>query len=128
MRTRLGMKFDREQGSSNFIRSYVAGTVHVGERAFTGPFIISADSIIDDWSPPDIAMLAAGHLQPALALEPEVILLGTGERQRFPPAALGHAVLGLGIGIEAMDTAAACRTFNVLVSEYRRVVAILYPR
>ena len=61
-----------------------------------------------------------------LELEPEVILLGTGERQRFPPLALTTAILRLGIGIEVMNTAAACRTYNVLASELRRVAAALF--
>jgi uncharacterized protein len=59
-------------------------------------------------------------------MEPEVILLGTGSLQRQPPPALTTAVLRLGVGIEVMTTAAACRTYNVLVAEYRRVAAALF--
>jgi uncharacterized protein len=73
-----------------------------------------------------VAELAAEHLERAIALEPEVILLGTGARQHFPAPALLRAMLARGIGLEVMDTAAACRTFNVLASEYRRVVAVLF--
>ena len=58
-----------------------------------------------------------------LALQPALVLLGTGERQRFPPAAAMAALLTRGIGIEVMDNAAAARTFNVLATEGRRVVA-----
>ncbi len=61
----------------------------------------------------------------ALALEPELVLLGTGERQIFPAASVGAQFLRAGIGFEVMDTGAACRTFNVLVGEKRRVAALL---
>jgi uncharacterized protein len=73
-----------------------------------------------------VADLALADFEPILALQPEVILLGTGARQQFPPAALLQAVLSRGVGLEVMATDAACRTFNVLASEYRRVAAALY--
>lgn len=120
------MQLDREQGGGNFIRGFAGGEVHVGGRVLDRPFIVSADRIIDDWAAPPVAELAPAHLAPAVALDPEVILLGTGARQVFPPPALLRAMLGRGIGLEVMDTAAACRTFNVLVSEYRRVVAVIF--
>lgn len=120
------MKLDREDGGGNFIRRFTGGEVHVGERVLSRPVIISADRIIDAWSPPPVAELAVEDLEAAIALEPEVILLGTGARQRFPQPALLRAMLARGIGLEVMDTAAACRTFNVLASEYRRVVAVLF--
>ena len=60
-----------------------------------------------------------------LALDPEVVLLGTGQRQIFPGGRLSRRFFSAGIGIEVMDTGAACRTFNVLVAEQRRVVAVL---
>ena len=69
------------------------------------------------------ASLAVGDLEPLLALQPEVILLGSGAAQVFPPAATLAACLGRGIGIEVMTNAAAARTFNVLAGEGRRVVA-----
>jgi uncharacterized protein len=122
------MQLDREQGGGNFIRRFVGGAIHVGGRMLDRPFIVSADRIIDDWSPPPIAELAVADLEAAIALEPEVVLLGTGARQVFPSPALLRAMLARGIGLEVMDTAAACRTFNVLASEYRRVVAVLFVR
>jgi uncharacterized protein len=69
--------------------------------------------------------LEVEHLQAVLALEPQIILLGTGERQVFPAPAIAAAVQAAGIGLEVMDTRAACRTYNVLVQEGRRVAAAL---
>jgi uncharacterized protein len=120
------MKLDLEKGAGNFIDRCSAGEIVVAGRSYRGPLIVTVDRIVADWAPPPVANLAATHLAPALELEPEVILLGTGARQVFPPATFTHAVLSLGVGLEIMTTAAACRTFNVLVSEYRRVAAALF--
>ena len=64
-------------------------------------------------------------MTPVRALEPELILVGTGARQIFPAPAFAAQFLRAGIGVEIMDTGAACRTYNVLVAEQRRVVALL---
>jgi len=65
-------------------------------------------------------------IEPLLALQPELVLLGTGPTQRFPSAALRSAFTARGVGLEAMDLGAACRTFNILVQEERRVAAVLF--
>ena len=70
----------------------------------------------------DLARLDPSRL---LAQDPEIVLLGTGPRQIFPAASFRAQFLSVGIGVEVMDTGAACRTFNVLVAEQRRVVALL---
>lgn len=95
----------------------------VNDRRLTGSFVIAPDRLIEAWNVTDARTLAAADLAPLLALEPEVILLGTGREQVFPPAAVMAACLARGIGFEAMSNAAAARTFNVLASEERRVVA-----
>ena len=119
------MKLDRENSAGNLIRGCANGQVLVGSQAFEFPVIITIDRIVQDWTPAQCTVLTLDDLQPVLDLEPEVILLGTGSRQRFPPAMVTAAVLGRGIGIEVMDTAAACRTYNVLASEFRRVALAL---
>ncbi|KRG67876.1 Mth938-like domain-containing protein [Pseudoxanthomonas dokdonensis] len=86
-------------------------------------FILAPNDLIAEWRPMRVADLQAADLEPLLALQPEVILLGTGQRQVFPPAAIIAAGLTRGVGIEVMTNAAAARTFNVLASEARRVVA-----
>ena len=79
--------------------------------------------LVEDWRPRSLAELDARRPRALLALSPAVVLLGTGARQAFPPAAVMAACLTRGIGIEVMDNAAAARTFNVLATEARRVVA-----
>lgn len=95
----------------------------VNERRLERSFILSPAQLIEDWAPGDVTRLQPADLEPALALAPAVLLLGTGERLRFPAPAVLAACLTRGVGIEAMDNAAAARTFNVLASEGRRVVA-----
>jgi uncharacterized protein len=95
----------------------------VNDRVLRASFILSPDQLIEPWSPRDSAGLLPSDLEPLLAMQPEVILLGTGERQVFPSAAVMAACLTRGIGIEVMANAAAARTFNVLAGESRRVVA-----
>jgi uncharacterized protein len=122
------MQLELERNAGNFVRAYSDGVLHVGDRAFDRPVVISVDRIIDTWSPPSPEAMTIVDLALAIELSPEVIILGTGTQQRFPPATLFSEVLGRGIGLEVMDTRAACRTFNILASEYRRVVAALFLR
>ena len=120
------MKLDRENTTGNLVRRFTGREIHVAGQVFQQPVIVTLERLISDWSPPPVTRLALPDLQIALDLGPEVILLGTGARQVFPPPDLTAAVLRQGIGLEVMDTAAACRTFNVLATELRRVVALLY--
>lgn len=98
-------------------------------RRLTASFVLAPDTLLEDWPVTEARTLSAEHLQRVLALAPEVILLGSGATQVFPPAATLAACLGRGIGLEVMSNAAAARTFNVLAGEGRRVVAgfILNP-
>jgi uncharacterized protein len=86
---------------------------------------LSAASVIDDANIDNLDDLIAFGLTRTLALEPELVLLGTGARQIFPAASFGAQFLRAGIGFEVMDSSAACRTFNVWVGEQRRVAAML---
>ena len=139
------MKLTLSQSSSLSIRSYGPGqvTLAVPERARIGDapadeattlhgletvrtsLILSAEQAITDWPPQRWDELEEQHFDAVLELEPEVILFGSGETLRFPPPHVVRAVSARGIGLETMDTAAACRTFNILVAEGRRVVAAL---
>lgn len=102
-------------------RSAEAGPVELD--TVTGSLIISPHQLIRDWAPQDIAALRADHLQAIVALQPEVVLLGTGQRLDFPDSAVLAMLHERQIGIEVMDTAAACRTYNILMAEGRNVVA-----
>ena len=95
----------------------------VNDRRLTRSFIVAPRTLVEDWPAADVRTLDIDALAPVLALEPEVVLIGTGDRQGFAPAATMAACLSKGIGLEAMTNAAAARTFNVLAGEGRRVVA-----
>lgn len=97
--------------------------VLLNERMLSSSFILSPSQLIETWAVSEDVPLQAGDLEPLLALQPELIVLGTGAQLRFPAPAVHAAALTRGIGIEFMDNAAAARTFNLLASEYRRVVA-----
>lgn len=86
---------------------------------------LSSEQLLRDWPPQSFTDLSHEHFSALLALEPELVLFGSGEVFRFPAPELTAALSARGIGVEAMDTGAACRTFNVLAAEGRRVVAAL---
>lgn len=106
-----------------FLRGADGRQALVNERTLTRSFIVSPEALVEDWPVTDAAAMQPADLEAALALQPELVVLGTGEKQRFPPAAVMAAALGRGIGLEAMTNAAAARTYSVLAGEGRRVVA-----
>ncbi len=95
----------------------------VNERVIRASFVISPDALLEDWPVTDARELEPGQLGPILALRPELVLLGTGATQVFPPAAILATFLTRGLGVEVMTNAAAARTYSVLAGEGRRVVA-----
>jgi len=95
----------------------------VNDRVLRSSFVVAPDHLEEAWPVLDAATLAPAQIEPLLALNPELVVLGTGARQVFPPPAVLAACLGRGIGIEVMDNAAAARTYSVLAGEGRRVVA-----
>lgn len=105
------------------LRSADGRSARVNDRVLDTSFILSPNDLIEDWPARDSHSLVPGDFAPLLALNPELVLLGTGDLQLFPPAAAMAACLTRGIGIEVMTNAAAARTFNVLAGEGRRVVA-----
>jgi len=123
------MKFTLEPNArSNLIRGYSADEIRIGEQRITGSCIVSADQLITAWEPQRFDELEPVHLETVLALAPELVLLGTGAMQRFASAAVRAFMSQRGVGLEAMQLGAACRTFNVLLQEERRVAAALFLR
>jgi len=114
-------------GDHHFVRSVSAAGIQVGEQIYTRSLVLAADRLLADWIPQSFEELQAAHLADIFQLEPDLVLLGTGGRQRFPDASFMMEFYRRGIGVEVMASAPACRTFNVLVSESRRVVAALLP-
>ena len=118
------MQLTLENADARFLLRGADGTgALVNERRLERSFIVSPTQLLEDWPPASLEALQPADLEPALALQPAVLLLGTGATLRFPAPAVLAACLTRGIGIEAMDNAAAARTFNVLASEGRKVVA-----
>lgn len=121
----VAMKFSRDDTTALTIRRIEDGAITIGEERLTDDVALTAERILRDWQAPAIAELRIDDLDGLLADQPEVIVLGTGRRQQFPPRELIFALARRGIGLETMDTAAACRTFNILVGEGRRPAAVL---
>lgn len=105
------------------LRAADGHSAKVNDRVLVASFILAPNILIEDWQVGDSTTLVPDAMSPLLALNPELVLLGTGDRQVFPSAAVMAACLTQGIGIEVMANAAAARTFNVLAGEGRRVVA-----
>ena len=97
--------------------------VLVNERALTSSCIVAPDRLVSDWPVTAVAGLDDAALAALFDLQPDVILLGTGEHQAFPPPRVMATVLQRGIGLEPMANAACARTYNVLAGEGRKVVA-----
>lgn len=106
-----------------FLRGADGTAALVNDRRLTASFVLSPNTLVEGWAVRDVKAMTPAELEPLFALQPEVILLGCGATQTFPPAATMAACLSRGIGLETMTNAAAARTFNVLASESRRVVA-----
>jgi uncharacterized protein len=120
------MQLSRDSSAVNFIRAWEPGRVRVADRWVAGNVIVANDAIIESWTPQAAAELTIVDLEPALALQPTIIVLGTGTQQLLPDVELMAAVAARSVGLEIMNTPAACRTFNVLLQEQRRVVAALF--
>jgi uncharacterized protein len=111
----------------NTITRHDAAQLWVGDQPYSGSLIVPWTGPVRPWAPADFAALTQGHFDELLQLQPELVIFGSGARLRFPAPALLRGLIAQRVGVEAMDTAAACRTYNVLASERRIVVAALLP-
>ncbi len=120
------MKFQPDSlPGTNVITRQGPGEIWVGATRHTDSLIVPWRGDTLPWSASVPEDLQAAHFDAVLALQPELVIFGSGPRQRFIAPALLRGLIGAGIGVETMDTAAACRTYNVLASEGRSVVAAL---
>jgi uncharacterized protein len=118
------MKLDLDTGDARYmIHSYTQDGVSVNGEILSRSFVILPDELIRNWSPSDFADLKEEHFSDIADLNPELVLLGTGNRHRFVDQSLIAPLITAGIGVECMDTAAACRSYAVLVAEGRKVAA-----
>ncbi|TDB34299.1 hypothetical protein TEP_11895 [Stenotrophomonas sp. TEPEL] len=105
------------------LRAADGRSARVNDRVLGNSFFLTPDQLVEQWPVTDVTALRLADLEPILALKPALILLGTGERQAFPPAVVMAACLSRGIGLEVMNNPAAARTFNILAGEGRKVAA-----
>ena len=102
-----------------------AGYVMVSGVRFERPIVVTTEQVLTDWPARDFATLDESHFAYFLSLKPEVLLLGTGSQLRFPHPGLYRQLTDARISIEFMDTPAACRTYNILMAEDRKVIAAI---
>ena len=107
------------------ITAYDAGFVAVNGRHLTSSFLLTPRQLVEDWPVTAVDALTEGAVSSILDLGAPVVLIGTGKRQRFPVPALLRPLIERKIGVEIMDTHAACRTYNILMAEGREVAAAL---
>ncbi len=119
------MKIDLDTSADDHYRidAYQNGLISVNGVAHTSSLIISPGKVITDWPPSAFVDLATQHIEQIIQLNPEIIILGTGQQLYFPAPELIERIFEFEIGFEVMDTGAACRCYNLLVSEKRNVAA-----
>jgi uncharacterized protein len=109
----------------NLFTAYGEGYVSVGGRRIEKSVIVLPDRVIEDWGATRFDALAAAHMVALAGLDREIVLLGTGRLLRFPRPEVLRPLVQAGVGVEVMDIQAACRTYNILATEERRVAAAL---
>ncbi len=120
------MKFSLADPADGYtIQAYDSGEILIGEQRFTRSIVLLPDRIISTWKPQTLAQLTLAEFRTILDTNPDLVLLGTGEIQRFPDMEIYQAASEVQMGLEVMTTAAACRTYNVIASEGRRAAAVL---
>lgn len=122
----MKIELDSENSSSNKIISYSEDSFKLKNKLIKSNLVISKDRLIENWSVNGYQNLALQHLDQVISWQPEVILIGTGKEPSFPNQELISYVTSKNIGLEIMDTGAACRSYNLLIDEGRNVVACLF--
>lgn len=120
------LKFTREMTGSLVIQQVSETTITINGQAYSQSIALTPEEVLSNWESRPVAELDEGHFEILLARSPEIVLLGTGPTNLFPPRELLFAFARRGVGLESMDTPAAARTFNVLATEGRRVAAVFY--
>ncbi len=121
------MKFTFDVPSNVSIRAVTDDGILIADNQWTTPVLIEPDAGASQWQGPSIDALNPDDVATLLEASPELLVIGTGRQQTMPDRQLVFALARRGIGLEVMDTKAAARTFNVLVTEGRRVAAIFFP-
>ena len=120
----MKLQSDPHSGA-NTITGYGDGYVEINQTPYAHAVLLSSDGAISAWPVESFDSLKASDFDPIITLKPELILIGTGSRQRFPKPELLKSLISAKIGFEIMDSQAACRTYNILVGEGRQVLLAL---
>ena len=117
------MKFaEADPNEGYFVTSYDEHTIQINGKNFHSSLIISNNALKTDWQPRSVESLSTSDFMDIIDMNPELVIIGTGNRLTFPPVEVYAELIKLGIGVEIMDTGADCRTFNVLTGEGRHAV------
>jgi uncharacterized protein len=120
------MKITEDLGAKqNLIRGYESGRISINGVAYTRSLIVTPEQVEADWAPERFEGMRPEHFTSVVEWRPEIMLIGTGTTLRFPPVEIRRVFAEAQIGLEIMDTAAACRTYNIITMEGRRVAAAL---
>lgn len=119
------MKLHEQREQGYLFADYGPDFLKVNDQILRQNLLLSPDRIDTDWPARDFDSLEAAHFEYILTFQPELVLLGTGTQLRFPHPRLLAPLSRQGIGVDVMDLGAACRTYNILMSEGRRVVAAM---
>jgi uncharacterized protein len=122
------MKFHLNTGAGNVFTGYGPGYVEINRERHEMNLVVLPDRVVTGWAPGGFEGLAREDFASLLEWQPEIVLLGTGSAIRFPHPRLSADLTAARIGVDVMDVQAACRSFNVLAAEGRRVAAALILR
>ncbi|MBP6104753.1 MAG: hypothetical protein KBD23_06395 [Gammaproteobacteria bacterium] len=122
------MELIRDPDSAHYvIKSYQPGRIRIHDTTYDCPVIVLAHHLIAPWHIPSFEALSAQHFEALIALSPQIVLLGTGLKTQWPPLHIFEGFIAHGIAFEVMNSAAACRTYRVLIAEGKQVAAALFP-
>ncbi|MGF1546819.1 MAG: Mth938-like domain-containing protein [Thiotrichales bacterium] len=122
------MKLTEDRSPVKYIiTSYSPGVLSINRSDYAAGIIVTPDALHADWAVSHPENIDAATVTRLLAMQPELVIIGTGPRLVFPPSETRALFAAHGIGCEVMDSGAACRTFNLLIGEGRRVVAAILP-
>jgi uncharacterized protein len=118
------MKFAQDSQEDGYvITAYDDNSVSINGKTFSQSLVVASTRLHEHWGIADIELLTSSHIELVLSLQPELIIIGTGNNLVFPAVEIYSGIIEHGIGVDFMDTGAACRTYNILMSEGRDVVA-----
>jgi uncharacterized protein len=119
------VKFHLSSTAGNVVSGFGPGWIRVGTTEYRENLVLTVETVVVGFARAGFDSLAEADFAQLLDARPDVVLLGTGRALRFPHPRLTRALVGAQVGLEVMDTAAACRTYNILAAEGRRVTAAL---